>query len=146
MSFWDNFDKLCKSNGTTPSAVTRTLGFSNATATKWKTGSVPTGKTLKKISEHFGVTVDYLLDNGATGTEENGELTEQELMILHAYRSQPEMRTAVEKLLGVHDENGYVRLYTAAKSDDQHPDKVVLVPKDQWEKIKNAPDTDDTLL
>lgn len=146
MSFWDNFDKLCRSNGTTPNAVTRILGFSNATATKWKSGSVPTGKTLKKISEHFGVTVDSLLDLESAETEENGELTEQELMILRAYRSQPEMRVAVEKLLGVHEDNEYVRLYTAANSSDSHPDEVIKLPKEDWERIKSSPDTDDTLI
>ena len=146
MAFWENFDKLCRSNGTTPNAVTRALGFSNATATKWKNGSIPTGKTLKRISEHFGVTVDLLLDHEATDTPDNGELTAQELMLIRAYRSHPEMQGAVEKLLGVQNGGDYVRLYTAAKSDDQHPDKVINLPKDQWERIKNSPDTDDTLL
>jgi transcriptional regulator with XRE-family HTH domain len=146
MAFWENFDKLCKSNGTTPGAVARALGFSNATATKWKSGSVPTGKSLKKIAEHFDVTVDLLLDRDAAETAGNGEFTEQELMLIRAYRSHPEMQSAVEKLLGVQGEGNYVRIYTAAKSDDRHPDKVINLSKDQWERIKNSPETDDSLL
>jgi hypothetical protein len=56
------------------------------------------------------------------------------------------MQSAVEKLLGVQGEGNYVRIYTAAKSDDRHPDKVINLSKDQWERIKNSPETDDSLL
>ncbi|MBQ7283973.1 MAG: helix-turn-helix transcriptional regulator, partial [Oscillospiraceae bacterium] len=30
--------------------------------TKWKNGSVPTGETLQKLADYFGVSVDYLLN------------------------------------------------------------------------------------
>ena len=146
MSFWDNYVMLCKTNGTTPNAVTKALGYSNATATKWKNGSVPSGKTLKKISEHFGVTVDSLLDIEGSQTEESGNITDRELIILKAYRSHPEMHTAIEKLLGVQGDGDYVRIYTAAKSEDNHPDEIIDLPKEEWENIKNAPDTDESLI
>lgn len=59
--FWDNYTKLCKENGTSPTALAIELGFSNATATRWKKGSIPNGSTLKKIADYFGITVSELL-------------------------------------------------------------------------------------
>jgi transcriptional regulator with XRE-family HTH domain len=59
--FWDNYTKLCRENGTSPTALTIELGFSNATATRWKKGAIPNGSTLKKIADHFGITVSDLL-------------------------------------------------------------------------------------
>ena len=59
--FWKNFEELCRSIGSSPTAVALELGFSNATATKWKKGSTPNGTTLHKIADYFGVSVDSLL-------------------------------------------------------------------------------------
>jgi phage repressor protein C with HTH and peptisase S24 domain len=63
--FWENFCKLCESNGIKPNFVCKELGFSNATATKWKKGAIPSGITLSKIADYFSVSTDYLL----TGSE-----------------------------------------------------------------------------
>lgn len=63
--FWENFCKLCEKNGIKPNFVCKELGFSNATATKWKKGATPTGTTLSKIADYFLVSTDYLL----TGSE-----------------------------------------------------------------------------
>lgn len=59
--FWEKFLDLCAKNSTSPSAVCKALGFSNATATHWKNGAQPNPATLKKIANFFGVSVDYLL-------------------------------------------------------------------------------------
>lgn len=60
--FWEVFVMLCKSKGLTANAVCKELGFSNATATKWKKGADPSGKSLQKIATYFGVSTDYLLN------------------------------------------------------------------------------------
>ena len=60
--FWEVFEMLCKSKGLTANAVCKELGFSNATATKWKKGADPSGKSLQKIATYFGVSTDYLLN------------------------------------------------------------------------------------
>ena len=67
--FWNIYERLCVEHKTTPNAVTKILGLSSATATKWKNGSVPNGKTLNAIANYFGVTTDYLL--GKTDKKEN---------------------------------------------------------------------------
>ena len=46
--FWDIFSDLRKQNNMSPNGVCSVLGFSTATATHWKKGSMPQGKTLKK--------------------------------------------------------------------------------------------------
>lgn len=85
MSFWNIFELLCQQRHTTAAAVNKELGFSNATATKWKKGSVPKGNTLKKIADYFGVTTDYLLGSETEQKEkpaDEGEL-EKDVVIYH---------------------------------------------------------------
>jgi repressor LexA len=65
--FYDNFARLCAEAGKSPTAVTKDLGFSNAAASHWKNGKSPTAKSLQKIADYFGVTVnDLLSDPGDT--------------------------------------------------------------------------------
>ena len=61
--FYDNFAHLCAEAGKSPTAVTKDLGFSNAAASHWKNGKSPTAKTLQKIADYFGVTVNDLLSD-----------------------------------------------------------------------------------
>ena len=59
--FWERFYNLCLSNDTKPLPVVKELSISTGSITKWKRGTIPGGDTLVKISNYFGVTVDYLL-------------------------------------------------------------------------------------
>lgn len=60
--FWDNFENLCRKAGESPNSVCKNLGLSNATATHWKQKrNTPSGKTLQKLADYFGVTTSYLL-------------------------------------------------------------------------------------
>ena len=65
--FFDVYLFLCESTGKTPNGVAKELGFASSSVTQWKHGSVPRPAALQKISEYFGVTVEYLID----GTAEN---------------------------------------------------------------------------
>lgn len=67
--FWKNFVSLCNQKGKTPNGICAELGFSVATATKWKKGSVPRDTTLKKLADYFGVTVDDLIGEQASRVE-----------------------------------------------------------------------------
>ena len=60
--FYDRFVGLCKERGVSPSAVMVSIGLNKSNATFWKNGSIPKGDTLQKLSDYFGVSVDYLLD------------------------------------------------------------------------------------
>lgn len=59
--FWNNFVALCDQHETKPNPAAAAMGFSSAVVTKWKNGTVPRGKTLQKIADYFGVTVNDLL-------------------------------------------------------------------------------------
>lgn len=69
--FWSIFEKLCAERGVTPNGIAKLLEFSNATTTKWKNGSTPSGKSLQKLADYFGVSIDYLLGNAEPASQED---------------------------------------------------------------------------
>lgn len=71
MTFWEKFYDLCLTHNTKPNPVAKELGFSSATCTQWKKGSIPSSKTISKISEYFGVSADYLTNGVSTQTGSN---------------------------------------------------------------------------
>ena len=71
-------------------------------------------------------------------------LSEREARVLAAYRSLPHMQAAVDKLLGIDEGESYT-VYEAAKSDDNHPPRIVTKTAKDWEIIENAPETDEDL-
>ena len=68
--FWERFVQLCNEKNTTPTAVINFLGLSRGSVTMWKKGAIPRDTALLKISNYFGVSVNYLL-----GEEEPPALT-----------------------------------------------------------------------
>lgn len=59
--FWENFYKLCLKIGKSPNAVAKELEISSGAITSWKSGRCPHHKTMIKLADYFGVSVDYLL-------------------------------------------------------------------------------------
>lgn len=53
---------LCRKHDISISALERKLGFGNSTIIKWKESS-PSVENLKKVTDYFGVSIDYLLDD-----------------------------------------------------------------------------------
>ena len=152
--FWNNFVKLCDEKGEKPNPVAKKLNIASGTITSWKNGRIPSGNNLQKIADYFGVSVDYLLGNTDEAKKVSDKkpnsvirntLSPREMALINAYRSQPELQVAVDRLLGI-EQNGDVYVYTAAQSKDKRPDTVSRIAKEDFEKIKNAPDTDDTLI
>lgn len=140
--------KLIESKGVTKNKLLTDLNLGKNSFINWEQrGTTPGGDVLIKIADYFDITVDYLL--GRTEQKEKptgkGELSEHEAAVINAYRNHPEMQPAVDKLLGIYNED-YVQLYTAASSKDNRPDEFIIMPKEKWEKIKNTPDTDDSLM
>lgn len=61
-SFYSLYCDLCTDANLTPSGAATAIGFNRATVTTWKnTGNAPKGDLLLKISDYFGVPVDFLL-------------------------------------------------------------------------------------
>lgn len=94
------FSKLMENAGETPYQVAKATGVSQSTLSDWKTGkSVPRNPTMKKIADHFGVSVSYL--KGESEQQEKpadqiGELSKEELDYIRWFR---EDATEKEKAL-----------------------------------------------
>lgn len=63
--FYDVFSSLCLKKGVSANKACLDIGVSRTSTAKWKSGAVPNGVTLAKMSDYFGVSTDYLL-----GTEQ----------------------------------------------------------------------------
>lgn len=62
MTFLERFQDLCNKAGKSPARVGVEIGLNKATVSAWKTkGSIPSGNTLYKLADYFGVSADYLL-------------------------------------------------------------------------------------
>ena len=58
---YEIFEKLLREKGITAYKVAKEAGVTQTALSNWKTGkSTPTTKTLQKIADYFGVSLDYL--------------------------------------------------------------------------------------
>lgn len=68
--FYDIFLNLCQDRGISSYKALKEMGVGMSTATRWKQGTAqPSYKTLQKIADYFGVSVDELLSDNAAGTK-----------------------------------------------------------------------------
>lgn len=67
------FDRLCKTNGTTPTALALKLGLSKGNTTSWRKGGNPSAEILIKIADELNCTVDTLLGRNITSSYSNDE-------------------------------------------------------------------------
>ena len=151
----ENIVKLLKEQKKTQKNLTDYLGITQNAFTDWKSGRIKSyNKHLPKIAEFFGVSVDYILGISSKEKKEQesrpsslikNTFSEREWNVINAYRAQPELQTAVERLLGI-DKNEKTYVYVAAHSDDRHPDVIRRISKEELDKLENAPETDETLL
>lgn len=59
---YEVFEQLLQKYGVTPYKVAKEAGVTQTALSNWKSGrSTPTTKTLQKIADYFGVTLDFLL-------------------------------------------------------------------------------------
>ena len=150
-----NITDLLKEQNKTQKSLTVYLGITQNAFTDWKSGRIKSyNKHLPKIAEFFGVSVDYLLGNtndrtvvsqGFRGITASNPYTPHEQLLIEAYRSNPDMQRAVDKLLDIAEE-GNVTLYSAAASATNRKDALVLKSEDKWKKIQSAPDEGGELL
>lgn len=73
-NFYKRYCDLCAKAGMSASGVASAIGLSNAAANGWKKGKLPNDTTLSKLSEYFGVTVEYL--KGEETKKDPGQKTE----------------------------------------------------------------------
>nr|DAE39129.1 MAG TPA: Helix-turn-helix XRE-family like protein [Bacteriophage sp.] len=111
-TFYDNYIKLCAAHGKSPTAASKEIGLSNATASGWKNGKKPSAVTKQKLADYFGVTVEEL--TGEEQKEKPNALDGIELEKLS-----PARRALLEALDGMTEENimKLVRIAQAVKME-----------------------------
>ena len=73
---YEVFEQLLQKHNITAYKVAKEAGVTQTALSNWKSGrSTPTTKTLKKIADYFGVTVDYLMTGKEAQKEKTVELT-----------------------------------------------------------------------
>ena len=70
-AFYNRFLELCVASGESAPAVMDKIGLSNAAPSGWKKGKQPNKSTLKKLSEYFDVSIDFLKGEETTSFYNN---------------------------------------------------------------------------
>lgn len=100
MTFFERFQDLCNKAGKSPARVGVEIGLNKATVSAWKTkGSIPSGNTLYKLADYFGVSADYLL-TGEEPTYQALRSSDEEVEIFEAINAlkDTELRRLVLRL------------------------------------------------
>lgn len=92
--FWDVFCQLCQKQGVSPTQAILQMGISRASVTKWKNGALPSAESLIKLSEYFGVSIDYLCGKSVPAEANGRKLTADEEKLLSLF----EMLSEVDRL------------------------------------------------
>lgn len=138
--FWNRFSLMCNSNATSPNAIAKKIGVSNATCTKWKNGSIPNGETLVRLSIALNCSVDYLLgrtDNpkSHTGEEANAQSTLISLIGRLTAEEQELITAQIRGILASRSAEPTQKIWLAASSTDDQAPAIVEASK---AKIKAA--------
>ncbi len=94
---------LCEREGVKPTPLIRSLGFSAGNIKRWENGATVNSDILLAVSEHFKVSVDYLLtgeDHVLTIPQNNGiqQTDGRECELLKYFRCLP--TDEKDKLIG----------------------------------------------
>jgi transcriptional regulator with XRE-family HTH domain len=97
MDFADNFNRICKERGTTPTRLLKEMKITTSKVTAWNNGSLPKQDMLIKLAQALDCSVmDFFADDEVTHTPimvstPNVEfaLDEDEMDIIRLYRSLP---------------------------------------------------------
>ena len=91
MSFFTNYETLCRRKGLSPSGAAKLLGIPSSNVTQWKHGSTPRAEVLADIAQFFHVPISYLIgdeDEKKPLVNDDEELTE----MLEDIRDNPDLR------------------------------------------------------
>lgn len=89
--FFDQFKHLCDNAGKAPSAVGKELGISSGAISMWKTGARrPRTDQLQKISDYFGVSIDYLLGTEKAATSKGDGWSDNKRNLIEAVEQMTE--------------------------------------------------------
>ena len=76
---YEVFEQLLQKHGVTSYKVAKEAGVTQTALSNWKSGrSTPTTKTLQKIADYFGVTIDYLMAGKDESDKKEAPLTKRD--------------------------------------------------------------------
>lgn len=140
MDIGEYIKQLRTKKGISQEELGKVVGVQRAAVQKWEAGKVQNLKrgTIKKLADYFNVSPVNFISNDDI-IPNNVILSSHEKAVITAYRNQPAMQEAVDRLLGVQEEEKVV-VFQAARSTDNTPPGYTEVPKSVIEKLENAPD------
>ena len=103
----DNFFNLLKERKISAKKLSEDTGISTGNISDWKNGrSMPTAVKLIQLANYLDCSVDFILGRTdiVSSSNENTlkiDISEQERKLLSAYRQNPNMQSAVNKLLSI---------------------------------------------
>lgn len=128
-------------SGLTAKEVGDMIGKSGKTVSAWENNhGQPDAELLIALCDIYEV--DDILKAFREDDVETISLSEHEKTVIIAYRNKLEMQPAVDKLLGIADEE-MIALPTAARSVDNRPVSFEYISKEKLELIKNAKSVED---
>lgn len=89
MTFYEKYESLCAERGMKPQSLEmfEITGVSTGAISGWKKGALPKAEVLARLSQYFDVTTDYLLGLSELRKPQTCTLSEEEMLLLEAYRS-----------------------------------------------------------
>lgn len=103
------------------------------------------GRGYFEIHEESPNETEKPAENGAPKARILDVYKDREKALIEAYRNNPGMQGAIDRLLGIEDNNS-VFVYEAAASEDHHRDRYIEKDKEKHIQIKGTPNTDENLL
>lgn len=86
-SFKENFNRICREKGTTPTALCKKLGESTSKVSAWNNGSLPKEPMMLRLAQELGCSVmDFFADDNYIATRIAEPKDDDECDILRVYR------------------------------------------------------------
>ncbi|WP_432353899.1 helix-turn-helix domain-containing protein [Anaerotruncus rubiinfantis] len=110
MNFIEKLDYLMESRSLNRHSLSQACGIPYTTIDGWYKKGYEGAKlsTIRKLAEYFNTTLDYLILDSVTDPQhpkdpepERFEVDERERALVLAYRNNPAMQPAVDRLLGL---------------------------------------------
>ena len=97
---------------------------------------------LLKICDALNVNVERFYAEYYHANTNQILLTNHEKLVIDAYRQKSEMQPAVDKLLGVSDDE-MVAVPVAVRSESNRPVEIMYIPKEKLELLENTKSVED---
>ncbi len=136
--FYERFIQLCTENSEKPTSVLKEIGVSSGNLNNWKNGTSVKSDILMQLSEHFNVSVDYLLGktNEPNTSNTSQQLTQNEQELLDIFKNFSE-RDQI-KILGKMED--WASKVPVAPSSTSQPEKVQKAPERPWRMAARSSD------